>query len=163
MLIAFSQQGMYQGQRGFLFMDVEVLWACILLLKVKIDKLEVYSLAAFGVFASIIFNYLGGLGFFLRSIFVLIATCMMIAKGKNNLETEPNYSYLAPCMVIVSLTTIWIGINDQDIKCYYVKSLIMILTLALLEFTETMKVEQFQEYIATATDPNKKAGGFSKI
>ena len=111
-------------------MDLEVLWACICFSKMKMPNIWIYSMAIFGVLLSALLNSIGDIGFF-RSMFLIAAFYLVFSRGKNNPEGLGAYTYLAPCVFLVTITTIWLSLFE-DPKCYDVKYTTMILCLGLI-------------------------------
>lgn len=126
-------------------MHMEILWACICLLKVSVDKPTIYKIAGVGIVLSGIIGYFEMSGL-IRSFFLIIAAYFLIVNDREKSKLQPISTYLSCCLVLVTVSTFW-ALVDEDIKCYYVKYVIMILSLGLVELSETLKVQEFKEYI----------------
>lgn len=106
-LLSFYYFKMHHSYDTDLYMDMEVLWGCICLIKTKVPRPIIAIAAAVGILLSFLIasDILGG---FSRAIFLLIATFSMIQCSKERPESSDTFAYLGPCLCLVTIISLWV-------------------------------------------------------
>ena len=75
---------MQVGHNSTLVMDLEVLWVCICLAKVKVDNVLVYATAIVGVLLAVVLSYLDDAGM-TRSLLLAVGLGVLLWRGGNRI------------------------------------------------------------------------------
>ena len=103
MLYVLNSYKLHASHRTYLIMDLEVVWACILLLKAKVTSMHVYGVATAGVLLSVGLIVAGMEGAW--GLFFILSTAVVFMNG------EEGVGYVGPCMLVVMGASVGMGFS----------------------------------------------------
>lgn len=69
------------GHNTLLFMNIEMMWVCICLVKLKIHHIWVYAAAICGNLMAVVVSYMDFMGA-ARCLLLIAATCLILTKSR---------------------------------------------------------------------------------